>query len=205
MKTKEQYLSHLKKTFWWHLCINISSYKHNTKLNSSDTQTPFNILPLLSKSSVNTISHWIQKQLLYQFCVHNTDSPFQKGSCVFILFCQVKKKKKAHKKAWSIESITYKITFQNVNKSDLKQCLKVQSFPRASPDFYKVQYRHNPLGISPVQASLKWKGAAEEQAGLCPWPYVLTALYWLYYKDQELLRTSQLQILKPFLFFWEGA
>ncbi|TFK08500.1 5-hydroxytryptamine receptor 1F [Platysternon megacephalum] len=73
LKTEEQYLSTLNKTFG-EVCINISSYKHNTKLNSSDTQTPFNILPLLSKSSVNTISHRIQKQLLYQFCVHNTDA-----------------------------------------------------------------------------------------------------------------------------------
>lgn len=62
LKTEEQYLSTLNKTFG-EICINISSYEHNTKLNSSDTQTPFNIFPLLSKSSVNTISHWIQKQL----------------------------------------------------------------------------------------------------------------------------------------------
>lgn len=56
LKTEEQYLSTLNKTFG-EACINISSYEHNTKLNSSDTQTPFNIFPLLSKSSVNTISH----------------------------------------------------------------------------------------------------------------------------------------------------
>lgn len=56
LKIEEQYLSTLNKTFG-EVCINISSYEHNTKLNSSDTQTPFNIFPLLSNSSVNTISH----------------------------------------------------------------------------------------------------------------------------------------------------
>lgn len=67
-------------------------------------------------------------------------------------------KKKLHKEAWSIESIIYKITFQNVSKSELKLSFKLQSFPWGSPDFCEVQYRHNPLVTSPLQSSLsEWE------------------------------------------------
>lgn len=40
-----------------------SLYKHDTTLNSSGTDTPLRTHPLMSKSAVNTTSHWIQKQL----------------------------------------------------------------------------------------------------------------------------------------------
>lgn len=55
----------------------MSSYKHNTKLNSSGTQTPLSTVPLLSQSAVNTSSHWKQKQLLTWLRVHDTETLYR--------------------------------------------------------------------------------------------------------------------------------